>query len=104
MSDRKPYFCPVNKEHYFKLESGEQGCEIRPNNHRGWNENNIYQGRYLKLSNGYGNYNRVTKIITRTFVIPNEWCEMTDIGVAPWHIHAVKKIYPNATEWLVAYV
>ena len=47
---KKPYFLPLNKEFYLKVKSGEQDCEIRPANHRGWNSKNIYPGRWLKFS------------------------------------------------------
>ena len=98
----KPYFCPLFKEYYLKFESGEQDCEIKPNNHRGWNTKNIYPGREITLSNGYGKYNRMTKKITKTLVISD--LLFADPYINDDHIDAVKTIYPWASEWLVAYV
>lgn len=97
-----PYFCPLNKEFYFKVESGEQDCEIRPLNHRGWNEKNIYVGRDITFSNGYGKYNRTTKKTTETLVVNDLLFAVPFIDDD--HIDAVKTIYPWADEWLVAYV
>lgn len=63
---RKPYFLPLNKEFYLKVKSGEQNCEIRPANHRGWNSKNIYPGRWLKFSSGYGDHDRHCREICAT--------------------------------------
>lgn len=99
-SDRKPLFIPVMKKYYFMLESGEQDCEIRPCGHRGWRTENVFPGRLMTLSNGYGKYNRVTKEITRAKL-------STDLkvdGIPQWHIDAVTEIYGHQPVWLVAYV
>ena len=98
--DRKPYFCPLKKEYYFKIKSGEQDCEIRPNKHRGWNEENIYIGRDITFSLGYGKADRTTKTIKDIACLH----DLSIINIPQWHIDAVIKIYGNQAYWLVAYV
>lgn len=96
----KPYFCPLNKEYYLKFKGGLQDCEIRPNNHRGWNVNNIYPGREIALSNGYQKAGRLTKPIMRTLITH----DLTLENIPQWHIDAVENIYGKRESWLIAYV
>ncbi len=96
----KPYFCPLNKEYYLKFKAGEQNCEIRPANHRGWNKNNIYPGREIALSNGYQEPGRLVKKITRTVTSGN----LELVPIPKWHIDAVEAIYGKRESWLIAFV
>jgi len=97
----KNYFLPVKKEYYWKFVDGSQNCEIRPNNHHGWNTKNIFPGRIITLSCGYGKQNRTEKEIIKTVLnigplIPE--------NIPQWHIDAVEGIYGKKLEWLIAYV
>ena len=96
----KPYFCPLNKDYFFNILDGSQDCEIRPSNHRGWNTNNIYNGRLITFSNGYGNYNRVTMLVSNVYDVQ----DMAGFGIPQWHIDAVEYIYGKHQSWLVAFV
>lgn len=96
----KPLFIPLKKEYYFKFESGEQDCEIRPNNHRAWNIKNVFPGRMMTISNGYGNYDRTTLEIKRTLITQDLRTE----EIPRWHIDAVENIYGKRDSWLIAYV
>ena len=96
----KPYFTPLMKKYFFMIEEGKQDCEIRPNNHRGWNTKNIFPGRHLQFSNGYGNYNRTIKQIIGIMITE----DLADAGIEQWHIDAVENIYGKRDEWLIAYV
>lgn len=97
----KPYFLPLKTEYYRKFESGEQNCEIRPANHHGWNAKNIYAGRELLLSRGYGTADRhVRKIRTTLEGSPG----FAFACVPKWHIDAVEAIYGKRDRWLVAFV
>jgi len=97
----KPYFLPLKKEYYLKFKEGTQNCEIRPAGHHGWNEKNIYAGRQLKLSCGYGNNDRHCRYIRTVIVGSSDFAFM---GVPQWHIDAVESIYGKRDRWLVAYV
>lgn len=102
MSDtQKPYFVPLKKKFYLKVKSGEQDCEIRPANHRGWNSKNIYPGRWLKFSSGYGNNDRHCREI---HVVVEGSARFAFMGVPQWHIDAVEQIYGKRDRWLVAFV
>ena len=96
----KPYFVPLMKVYFFKFKNGDQDCEIRPMNHRGWNLKNIFPGRSLQLSNGYGNYDRIIKPVKVTQVTD----DLAEAGIEQWHIDAVEGIYDKQKEWLIAYV
>ena len=96
----KPYFLPLKKEYFAKFKSGEQDCEIRPANHHGWNLKNIFPGRHLQMSKGYGNYDRIIKQIIGIMVTDN----LVDAGIEQWHVDAVESIYGKRDEWLIAYV
>lgn len=98
--DFKPKWTVVKLEYYRKIESGEQDCEIRPNNHRGWNAQEVYPGRDLMLSGGYGKKHRLVRNITKAAITP----DLTLLNVPEWHIDAVQAIYGDVDEWLVAYV
>lgn len=98
--ESKPFFVPLYKEYFLLFKSGEQNCEIRPANHRGWNVKNVFPGRLLCLSNGYGNYDRVTKEIRNTMLTRDLAAE----NVPQWHIDAVTEIYGQRDSWLIAYV
>ena len=98
---RKPYFLPLNKEFYLKVKSGEQDCEIRPANHRGWNSKNIYPGRWLKFSSGYGDHDRHCREI---YVVVEGPASFALARVPQWHIDAVEQIYGKRDRWLVAFV
>lgn len=95
----KPLFVPLMKMYFLKFKAGEQDCEIRPNNHRGWNVENVYIGRLMTLSNGYGNHDRITKEILAAVVTSDLNME----GVPQWHIDAVVGIYGEQDSWLIAY-
>lgn len=97
----KPYFLPLKKEYYLKFESGDQKCEIRPANHHGWHGKNIYPGRQLLLSCGYGRNDRHCREIYLTNEGPA--C-VVFMGVPQWHIDAVELIYGKRDRWLVAWV
>lgn len=97
----KPYFLPLKKEYYEKFKAGEQDCEIRPANHRGWSSKNIYPGRVLRLSRGYGDYDRHCREIQATV---EGSAILAFSGVPQWHIDAVESIYGKRDRWLVAYV
>lgn len=96
----KPYFLPLFKEYFLKIKSGEQDCEIRPNNHRGWNIKNIYPGRLVTISNGYGKHDRITREIRSTMVTR----DLTMESIPQWHIDAVEAIYGQRDSWLIAWV
>ena len=96
----KPYFLPLNKEFYLKLKNGTQKSEIRPNNHRGWNVKNIYPGRVLNCSCGYGKQDRTLKEIRNTIVTH----DLRQENVSLEHIEAVEGIYGKRDRWLVARV
>ena len=96
----KNLFIPLYKEYFLKFKSGEQDCEIRPFGHRGWHTDNVYPGRMMTLSNGYGTYNRIEKMIIKTAITTN----LKNAGVSDWHIEAVEVIYGKGAWWLIAYV
>lgn len=96
----KPYFLPLKKEYYLKFLNGQQNCEIRPANHHGWNSKNIYAGRVLLLSLGYGKGNRHCRMIR---VVNEGPADFAFMGVPQWHIDAVEAIYGKRDRWLVAY-
>lgn len=96
----KPYFLPLNGEFYLKVESGLQRSEIRPNNHRGWNVKNIFPGRVLNFSYGYGKQRRMLREVTNTIVTN----DLHQEDVAQKHIEAVEAIYGKRESWLVARV
>jgi len=96
----KPYFCPLKKKYYNKLKSGQQRSEIRPNGHRGWNVKNIYPGRQILFSLGYGKTDRILREVWNTIVTH----DLRQEDVVPDHINAVEKIYGKRGSWLVARV
>tara|TARA_R110002050_G_scaffold57423_3_gene128932 strand:+ start:80013 stop:80306 length:294 start_codon:yes stop_codon:yes gene_type:complete len=96
----KPYFLPLMKIYYLKFKSGEQDCEIRPANHHGWNIKNIFPGRSLLLSSGYGKQDRLVKEIRSTMITH----DLNQEKIPIWHIDAVESIYGKRDKWLVAYV
>lgn len=97
----KPYFLPLKAEYYLKFKCGEQNCEIRPANYRGWREKNIYAGRELLLSLGYSKADRHCRKIRVTVEGP---ASFAFAGVPDWHVAAVEQIYGKRGRWLVAYV
>jgi len=96
----KPYFCPLKREYYNRLKSGRQRSEIRPNGHRGWNVKNIYPGRRILFSLGYGKSDRTLREICNTIVTN----DLRQEDVSPEHIAAVESIYGERGSWLVARV
>lgn len=101
INNSKPYFCPLKREYYINISRNLQNCEIRPAGHRGWNRKNIYIGRRITFSLGYGRQNRTTKTITAV----SEGADIVAFaGVPRWHIDAVEKIYGPQKRWLVAFV
>jgi hypothetical protein len=94
----KPYFLPIKKEYYNKIESGVQRSEIRPNNHRGWNVKNIYPGRSINISCGYGKQKRMLRTVWNTIVTHDLRLE----DISEEHIKAVESIYGARDSWLVA--
>jgi len=100
MSETKPLFVPLMRKYFLKFKRGEQGCEIRPNNRRGWNCKNVYPGRLMTLSNGYGTHDRITLEIRSTMLTPDLRMEK----LPQWHIDAVESIYGKQDSWLIAYV
>lgn len=96
----KPLFVPLMKEYFYKIKKGEQDCEIRPNLHRGWNEKNVFPGRPVTFSNGYGKHDRVTKVINTTLITNN----LQAANIPKWHIDAVENIYGKRDSWLIAYI
>ena len=96
----KKVFVPLYKKYYLKIKNGEQDCEIRPLGHRGWNKKNIYPGRPIVFSNGYGNYDRTEKTILRVVVTD----DLKKESIAQWHIDAVNEIYGKRDQWLIAYI
>ena len=96
----KPYFLPLKKEYYLKIQNGEQRTEIRPNNHRGWNLKNIYPGRVINFSLGYGKANRMLLQVKNTIVTH----DLHQENISPGHIKAVEAIYGPRDSWLVARV
>lgn len=95
----KPLFLPLKKKYFLKFKDGSQDCEIRPNNYRWWSLKNVYAGRFMTLSNGYGKHDRLTVEIRSTMVSPD--LSMEDLP--QWHIDAVEKIYGKQKSWLIAY-
>ena len=96
----KDLFVPLFKKYFLKIKNGEQNCEIRPANHRSWNSKNVYAGRVLLLSNGYGKKNRIRKEI----IVTVEGCaKFAFSGIPQRHIDAVEAIYGKRDRWLVAY-
>lgn len=100
MTHDKPYFLPLMKEYYLKIKSGEQDCEIRPLNHRGWNLKNVYPPREIAVSNGYQKKGRIIKRMVRTVVTNN----LSESNIPQWHIDAVEDIYGKRPLWLIAYI
>lgn len=100
LKSKIPYFLPLNKEFYLKVKNGTQRSEIRPNNHRGWNVTNIYPGRELNFSCGYGKHDRTLKTIRNTMVTH----DLTQEPVSAEHIVTVECIYGKRDSWLIAYV
>lgn len=96
----KPLFVPLYKAYFLKFQSGGQTCEIRPNGYRGWNIDNVYPGRLITLSNGYGKKDRITKKIRSTMVTH----DLRQEPVGEWHIQAVEDIYGKRSSWLIAYI
>ena len=96
----KNLFIPLYKKYFLKFKSGEQDCEIRPLGHRGWTDGNVYPTRMMTLSNGYGRYDRLEKMIIKTSITNS----LKKEGIPQWHIKAVEAIYGKRTWWLVAYV
>lgn len=96
----RPFFLPLKKEYYLKFKSGEQDCEIRPCNHHSWNPKNIYAGRVVTLSLGYGKQDRTEKMIRNTIITD----DLYKHNIPKWHIDAVHEIYGERPFWLVAYV
>ena len=96
----KNLFIPLYKEYFLKFQRGEQDCEIRPLGHKGWNSDNVHPMRMMTLSNGYGKYNRIEKMIIKTIITTN----LKKEGVPEWHIEAVEAIYGKRDWWLIAYV
>jgi len=96
----KPLFIPLYKEYFLKFKAGEQNCEIRPYDHRGWNVKNVFPSRLMTLSSGYGNHDRITMEIRNTMVTPDLQMEK----IPQWHIDAVESIYGKQPKWLIAYV
>ena len=100
MTDGKPLFVPLIKKYFLKFKSGEQNCEIRPIGRRGWSAKFVYPGRLMTLSNGYGKYDRITRMISQTVVTE----DLKKSGIPQWHIDAVEGIYGKQESWLVAYI
>ena len=96
----KKLFVPLYKEYFLKFKNGDQDCEIRPLGHRGWNTKNVYPGRVMTLSSGYGTHNRIEKVIDFTLVTNS----LKQSGIPEWHIDAVEAIYGKRYKWLIAYV
>lgn len=96
----KPYFLPLFGEFFLKFKSGEQNCEIRPEGHRGWNLKNIYPGRMLLLSYGYGKQDRLERAVRTA----TSTTDLAGEGIPQWHIDAVEAIYGKQPRWLIAYV
>lgn len=96
----KALFVPLKKEYFHKIKNGKQDCEIRPNKHRGWNIKNVYPGRMITFSNGYGRYERLTLEVRRTMITP----DLSKETVPQWHIEAVEHIYGKRSSWLIAYI
>ena len=96
----KMLFIPLYKKYFLKFKAGEQDCEIRPLNHRGWTSENVYPGRIMTLSNGYGKHGRLEKEIVKIIKTRNLQCA----EVPEWHIKAVEGIYGKRDTWLIAYV
>lgn len=83
-----------------QFKNGTQDCEIRPHNHRFWNIKNVYPGRLMTLSNGYGKHDRLTREIRSTMVTSDLRME----NIPEWHIEAVQNIYGKRYRWLIAYI
>jgi hypothetical protein len=98
MTHSKPYFLPLYKEYYLKIKNGEQNCEIKPFNHRGWNSKNIYPLRELNVSNGYQKPGRIIKRIYRVDITN----DLKKAYIPQWHIDAVEAIYGKRDLWMVA--
>ena len=95
----KYYFLPLMKEYYYKIRAGEQSCEIRPNEHRGWHMGNVYPGRWLMISNGYQKPGRLYREIISTMSTH----DLKQQNIPQWHIDAVEEIYGKRDRWLIAY-
>ena len=54
----------------------------------------------MTLSNGYGKYDRLEKMITKTVTTTN----LKNENIPDWHIEAVEAIYGKRPWWLIAYV
>jgi hypothetical protein len=96
----KPLFVPLMKEYFLKIKAAEQDCEIRPNPNRGWNVKNVYPGRLITFSNGYGKHDRVTKKVCRIKVTT----DLNSINIPKWHIDVVEQIYGKRDSWLIAFI
>lgn len=96
----KALFVPLKKEYFHKIKGGKQDCEIRPNNHRGWNVKNVYPGRMITFSNGYGRHERL-KLEVRSTMVTHD---LSQEKVPQWHIDAVEQIYGKRSSWLIAYI
>jgi hypothetical protein len=96
----KNLFIPLYKKYFLKFKNGEQDCEIRPLGHKGWHTDNVYPGRLMTLSNGYGKHDRLEKIIKKTTATRN----LETAQIPKWHIEVVEAIYGKRAWWLIAYV
>lgn len=100
MNNEKPLFVPLLKKYYELIKSGEQDCEIRPNDYRFWNVKNVYPLREILFSSGYGKQDRIVRCIRSTMISGNLAAEK----IPRWHIDAVEEIYGKRERWLIAYV
>lgn len=96
----KALFVPLKAEYYLKFENGLQDCEIRPDQYRGWSRKNVYPGRPITLSYGYGKQRRISKIITCVAILE----DLSTLNIPEWHIEAVYSIYGDRKRWLVAFL
>lgn len=96
----KPYFCPLKIESYNKIKYGHQRSEIRPNGHHGWNVKNIYPGRKILFSLGYGKSDRTLREVRNTLITH----DLSQEDVSANHVAAVESIYGKREAWLVARV
>lgn len=103
-----PLFLPLIKRYYYLVKHNMQDSEIRPNRHMTssgmWSRANVYRGRKILFSNGYGKSDRTLREIKSVVTtIQGMVDELKSEGIPQWHIDAVEAIYGKRDSWLIAY-
>jgi hypothetical protein len=85
MMEEKDLFIPLKTEYFNAFKDGSKDTEYRPYGKR-WNRETCYVGRKAVLSKGYGKYERLSGVVSRTKVLHASKLDSQ-------HRKAVKEIY-----------